>query len=370
MVDLQLQYQKIKDEINKSISEVLESTAFIKGPQVSGFEHELGKYLGVKHVISCANGTDALMIALMALDLKPGDEVITPAFTFIATVETIAFLGLKPVLADVDPDTYNIDCSKLEKLISPRTKVIIPVHLFGQCANMTELIEFSKKHHLFIIEDTAQANGSDYILKNREKQKSGTIGDIGCTSFFPSKNLGCYGDGGAMFTNDDALNEKLRCISNHGMRVRYYHDMLGVNSRLDTIQAAVLNVKLKYLDSYNNARQKAADFYNTKLQGINKLKTPYCAGFSTHIYHQYTMRILNGERDNLKKYLEQAEIPCMIYYPVPLHLQKAFAYLGYKNGDFKVSEMLAGQVLSLPMHTELDDEQLNFITSKITEFFK
>jgi UDP-2-acetamido-2-deoxy-ribo-hexuluronate aminotransferase len=369
MVDLQSQYLKIKEEINKAISEVIESTAFIKGPQVSKFERELEKYLGVKHVITCANGTDALMIALMALGLKSGDEVITPTFTFIATVETIAFLGLKPILADVDQATFNIDCSKLEKLITPKTKAIIPVHLFGQCANMVEVLEFSKKHNLFVIEDTAQANGSDYIYKNGTKQKAGTIGHIGCTSFFPSKNLGCFGDGGAMFTNDDALNEKLRIIANHGMKTRYYHDILGVNSRLDTIQAAVLSVKLKYLDSYNLARQNAAQFYNKALNGIEKLKIPVCAGYSTHIYHQYTLCILNGKRDNLKEHLEKSGIPAMIYYPVPLHLQKAFMNLGYKKGDFPVSELLTSQVLSLPMHTELDGEQLNYITSKLATFF-
>jgi len=369
MVDLQSQYLKIKEEINKAISEVIESTVFIKGPQVSEFERELEKYLGIKHVITCANGTDALMIALMAIDLKPGDEVITPTFTFIATVETIAFLGLKPILADVDQATFNIDCSKLEKLITPKTKAIIPVHLFGQCANMAEILEFSKKHNLFVIEDTAQANGSDYIYKNGTKQKAGTIGHIGCTSFFPSKNLGCFGDGGAMFTNDDALNEKLRIIANHGMKTRYYHDILGVNSRLDTIQAAVLSIKLKYLDSYNLARQNAAQFYNKALNGIDKLKIPICAGYSTHIYHQYTISILNGKRDNLKEHLEKSGIPAMIYYPVPLHLQKAFMNLGYKKGDFPVSELLTSQVLSLPMHTELDEEQLNYITNNLAAFF-
>jgi dTDP-4-amino-4,6-dideoxygalactose transaminase len=369
MVDLQLQYQKIKKEINESITEVLESTAFIKGPQVSKFEQELGKYLGVKHVIACANGTDALMIAMMALDLKPGDEVITPTFTFIATVETIAFLGIKPVLADVDPDSFNIDCSKLKKLVSSKTKAIIPVHLFGQCANMSELLEFSKKHNLYIIEDTAQANGSDFIFNNGTRQKAGTIGHIGCTSFFPSKNLGCFGDGGAMFTNDDALNEKLRCIANHGMKTRYYHDILGVNSRLDTIQAAILNVKLKYLDSYNLSRQRAAQFYDSALKETDKIRTPFCSTFSSHIYHQYTIQITGDKRDDLKNHLEKSEIPCMIYYPVPLHLQKAFSYLGYKKGDFPVSELLAGQVLSLPMHTELDNEQLNYITMKVKKFF-
>jgi dTDP-4-amino-4,6-dideoxygalactose transaminase len=369
MVDLQSQYLKIKEEINKAISEVIESTVFIKGPQVSEFERELEKYLGIKHVITCANGTDALMIALMAIDLKPGDEVITPTFTFIATVETIAFLGLKPILADVDQATFNIDCSKLEKLITPKTKAIIPVHLFGQCANMAEILEFSKKHNLFVIEDTAQANGSDYIYKNGTKQKAGTIGHIGCTSFFPSKNLGCFGDGGAMFTNDDTLNEKLRIIANHGMKTRYYHDILGVNSRLDTIQAAVLSVKLKYLDSYNLARQNAAQFYNKALNGIEKLKIPVCADYSTHIYHQYTLCILNGKRDILKEHLVKSGIPAMIYYPVPLHLQKAFMNLGHKKGDFPVSELLTSQVLSLPMHTELDEEQLNYITSKLATFF-
>jgi UDP-2-acetamido-2-deoxy-ribo-hexuluronate aminotransferase len=369
MVDLQLQYQKIKEEIDKAIADILETTAFIKGPQIAKFEQELGKYLGVKHVIGCANGTDALMIALMALDLKPGDEVITPAFTFIATVETIAFLGLKPVLSDVDPDTFNIDCSQLEKLVTPRTKAIIPVHLFGQCSNMSALGDFAKNHSLYVIEDTAQANGSDYLFNNRTSKKAGTIGHIGCTSFFPSKNLGCYGDGGAMMTNDDKLNEKLRCIANHGMMTRYYHDMLGVNSRLDTIQAAILSVKLKYLDSYNLSRQKAAQFYTEALKGIDKIKTPDCSSYSTHIYHQYTLRISGNKRNSLKEYLDKADIPSMIYYPVPLHLQKAFSHLEYIKGDFPISELLSDEVLSLPMHTELDSEQLTYIVMKIKEFF-
>jgi UDP-2-acetamido-2-deoxy-ribo-hexuluronate aminotransferase len=368
MVDLHLQYQKIKNEIDKSISDVLDSTAFVKGPQVTKFEQQLENYLGVSHVIGCANGTDALMIALMALELKPGDEVISPAFTFISTVETIAFLGLKPVLSDIETETFNIDCLKLEKLVTSKTKAIMPVHLFGQCANMSEVLDFARKHKLYIVEDVAQANGSDYIFSNGKKQKAGTIGHIGCTSFFPTKNLGCYGDGGALFTNDDDLNNKIRYITNHGMKTRYYYDMLGVNSRLDTIQAAILSVKLKYLDSYNKARQKAATIYDKMLANVNNLVTPFCSPYSSHIYHQYTLRILNGKRDELKESLEKAGIPVMIYYPVPLHLQKAYLNLGYKAGSFPVSEAVSGQVLSLPMHTELDEDQLTYITGKIKEF--
>lgn len=369
MVDLHSQYLKIKNEIDSAISEVIESSAFIKGPQVKMFEQKLAAYLDVKHVISCANGTDALTIALMALDLKPGDEVITPAFTFIATVETIAFLGLKPVLVDVEPETFNMNCSLLKKLITSKTKAIIPVHLFGQCANMEELLEFSKQHGLYIIEDAAQANGADFIFNDRTRKKAGTIGHIGCTSFFPSKNLGCFGDGGAMFTNDDDIANKLRHITNHGMEKQYYYEMLGVNSRLDSIQAAILNVKLKHLDSYNAARQDAADFYNIVFGKIKDIKTPSKVDYSTHIYHQYTLKTANGKRDALKQHLEKANIPCMIYYPVPLHLQKAFKYLGYNEGDLPVSETLSNQVLSLPMHSELDEEQLSYIGKQVGEFF-
>ncbi len=369
MVDLHSQYLKIKNEIDSAISEVIESSAFIKGPQVKMFEQKLAAYLDVKHVISCANGTDALTIALMALDFKPGDEVITPAFTFIATVETIAFLGLKPVLVDVEPETFNMNCSLLKKLITSKTKAIIPVHLFGQCANMEELLEFSKQHGLYIIEDAAQANGADFIFNDRTRKKAGTIGHIGCTSFFPSKNLGCFGDGGAMFTNDDDIANKLRHITNHGMEKQYYYEMLGVNSRLDSIQAAILNVKLKHLDSYNAARQDAADFYNIVFGKIKDIKTPSKVDYSTHIYHQYTLKTANGKRDALKQHLEKANIPCMIYYPVPLHLQKAFKYLGYNEGDLPVSETLSNQVLSLPMHSELDEEQLSYIGKQVGEFF-
>jgi dTDP-4-amino-4,6-dideoxygalactose transaminase len=370
MVDLFTQYSKIKEDVDNAIANVINTTAFIKGPQISEFENNLAKYLNTKHVISCANGTDALMIALMALDLKPGDEVITPPFTFIATVETIAFLGLKPVFIDVEPGTFNIDCNKLEKLITNKTKAIIPVHLFGQCADMYKIMKIANKHKLFVIEDTAQANGADFIFGCGTKQKAGTIGQIGCTSFFPSKNLGCFGDGGAMFTNSDELAERIRSISNHGMKVRYYHDMLGVNSRLDSIQAAVLNVKLKYLDEYNAARQKAAAFYDQALKGLDFVETPSYSNSSTHIFHQYTLKVKNGKRDQLKKYLEENNIPSMIYYPVPLHLQKAFKYLGLKEGDFPVSEALCKEVLSLPMHTELDNEQLNYICEKVISFNK
>jgi dTDP-4-amino-4,6-dideoxygalactose transaminase len=369
MVDLQSQYQRLKSEIDKAIANVIGAANFIKGPEIKEFEANLALFLNVKHVISCANGTDALMIALMALGLKPGDEVITTAFTFIATVETISFLGLKPIMADVEPDTFNIDCKKIEKLITTKTKAILPVHLFGQCADMSELERLAEKYNLFVIEDAAQSLGADFIFANGTVKKSGTIGHIGCTSFFPSKNLGCFGDGGAMFTNDDTLAEKMKIIANHGMKTRYYHDVLGVNSRLDTIQAAILNVKLKYLKSFNDARIEASSKYDEGLKQIEELITPARSKFSNHIFHQYTLVIKNGKRDVLKKYLENSGVPCMIYYPVPLHLQKAIIYLGYKIGDFPVSEQLTREVISLPMHTELDDEQINFTTSTIKEFF-
>jgi UDP-2-acetamido-2-deoxy-ribo-hexuluronate aminotransferase len=369
MADLQSQYIKIKEEIDLSISRVLESTAFIKGPEVKQFEDKLAQYLNCKHVVACANGTDALQIALMALDLKAGDEVIVPDFTFIATLEVVVLLGLKPVIADVLPDTFTIDIKSAEKKISKKTKAIIPVHLFGQNANMDSLNKLAEKYNLTIIEDAAQSLGSDYTYSNGTTLKSGTLGHIGCSSFFPSKNLGCFGDGGALFTDNYELASKIRCIANHGMHVRYYHEMVGVNSRLDTLQAAILQVKLNYLNQYNEARQKAAAFYDKELGNIKSLVTPYRQKNSTHIFHQYTLRVLNNKRDALKKFLEIKKIPTMIYYPVPLHLQKAFVNLGYKEGDFPITEQLSKEVISLPMHTEFEQDQLDYIVQSIIEFF-
>lgn len=369
MVDLKNQYLKIKTEIDQSILSVIDSTHFIKGPEVKQFQDELAVYMGAKHVIACGNGTDALQIATMALNLVPGDEIITTNFTFIATVEVIALLGLKPILVDVDSETFNIDVEQIEKAITPRTKAIVPVHLFGQCANMERIMELAEKHKLFVIEDNAQAIGADYIFSNGTLKKAGTIGHIGCTSFFPSKNLGCYGDGGALMTNDDVLAEKISSIVNHGMKVRYYHDRIGVNSRLDTIQAAVLRVKLPRLDAYNKARQWAADFYNHTFNDITQLETPKVAPFTNHIYHQYTLKINAGKRDALKKWLDDNGVPAMVYYPVPLDKQKAFEV--YKSATvFPVTDALCQSVISLPMHTELDEEQLRLITSKVIEFFK
>lgn len=368
MVDLHSQYQKIKPEVDRRIMEVLDTTAFINGPYVHQFQKNLESYLGVKHVIPCGNGTDALQVAMMALNLKPGDEVITTTFTFIATAEVIALLGLTPVLVDVDPETYNIDPEAVRKAITPKTKAIVPVHLFGQCAPMDELMKIAQEHNLYVIEDNAQAIGSDYKCTDGTTRKSGTIGHIGCTSFFPSKNLGAYGDGGAIFTNDDAFAEQLRIVVNHGMKVRYYHDYVGVNSRLDSIQAAILDVKLSHLDDYAASRRRAADFYDNAFANHPKLKTPKRFEKSTHVFHQYTLTIKDVNRDELQKFLNSHGIPMMIYYPVPLHLQSAYQDPRYKSGDFPVSEQLAASVISLPMHTELDEEQLGFITSKVLEF--
>lgn len=368
MVDLKAQYEKIKPEIDSAIHQVIDSTAFINGSAVKEFQAELEKYLGVKHVIPCGNGTDALQVAMMALGLKPGDEVIAPSFTFIATAEVIALLGLTPVLVDVDPDTFNIDPKAIEKAITPKTKAIVPVHLFGQSADMDAIMSIASKHNLFVIEDACQAIGADYVMPGNTKVKSGTIGHVGCTSFFPSKNLGCYGDGGAIFTNDDELAKKLRSVVNHGMTVRYYHDDIGVNSRLDSIQAAVLKVKLPHLDEYAEARNKAAAFYDKAFAGNPKLKTPARFGRSSHVFHQYTL-VLNGvDRAALLEHLSAREIPAMVYYPVPIHLQKAYLDPRYKPGDFPVTEHLSGNVVSLPMHTELDEEQLVHITSSVLEF--
>ncbi len=367
MVDLKSQYKKIKEEINAGIQEVLDSTAFVKGGKVGEFQKSLENYLGIKHVIPVGNGTDALQIALMALGLKPGDEVITPTFTFIASVEVVALLGLTPVLVDVDSGTFNISIESVKKAITPKTKAIIPVHLFGQNADMEELMQLAKQHNLYVIEDACQSIGSVYTFSNGQKAQSGCMGDVGCTSFFPSKNLGCYGDGGAIFTNNDELAKKMRVIANHGMDVRYYHDVVGVNSRLDSIQAAVLNVKLKYLDDYIEARRLAAGYYDGAFAGNPKITIPARNPKSTHVFHQYTLKLNGADRNALQKALAEKGIPAMIYYPVPLHLQKAYKNERYKFGDFPVAERLCDCVLSLPMHTELEVEQLEFITECIFE---
>ncbi|MFA4851530.1 MAG: DegT/DnrJ/EryC1/StrS family aminotransferase [Bacteroidales bacterium] len=368
MVDLKSQYEKIKTEIDSAIANIIESTAFINGPEVKNFQQELEKYLGVKHVIPCANGTDALQVSMMALGLKPGDEVIAPSFTFVATAEVIALLGLTPVLVDVDSNTFNIDPEAIKKAITPKTKAIVPVHLFGQCADMDVIMDISSKHNLFIIEDACQSMGADFIMKNGTKKKAGTIGHVGCTSFFPSKNLGCYGDGGAIFTDDDELAKKLRTVVNHGMTVRYHHDLIGVNSRLDSIQAAILKIKLKRLDEYAAARNNAASYYDNAFKGNPKLKTPARYAKSNHVFHQYTL-ITNGfDRTKLIEHLHGKGIPAMVYYPIPMHLQKAYQDPRYKEGDFPVTEALAKSVISLPMHTELDAEQLKYITDSVLEF--
>jgi UDP-2-acetamido-2-deoxy-ribo-hexuluronate aminotransferase len=368
MVDLKSQYLKIKQEIDGAIQNVIDTASFVKSPVVAKFESDLSDYLGAPHVIACGNGTDALQISLMALDISPGDEIITPVFTFIATVEVICLLGLKPVLIDVDPDTFNIDTNALESMVTERTKAIIPVHLFGQCADMNRITKIASAANIRIIEDAAQAMGCNFHMKGNKPLKAGTIGHIGCTSFFPSKNLACFGDGGAIITGDDILAKKIRTIANHGMQVKYHYDYVGVNSRLDSIQAAILSVKLKYLDSYNKARQKAAGFYDNAFRDIPAIKTPIRSPYTDHIFHQYTLKIQNGKRDKLKEYLHSKGIPSMIYYPVPLHLQKAFAFLGHKKGDFPASEEICEKVLSLPMHTELDEEQTKYISRTVIDF--
>ena len=369
MVDLQSQYYKIKSDVDNAVLNVLDSAAFINGPEVKSFQTELETYLDVKHVIPCANGTDALQIALMALDLKEGDEVITADFTFAATVEVIHLLKLKSVLVDVDYDTFTMDIDKLKAAITPNTKAIIPVHLFGQCANMEEILKVAKAHDLHVIEDNAQAIGADFTFSDGTVKKSGTMGILGTTSFFPSKNLGCYGDGGAIFTNDDELAHKIRGIVNHGMYERYYHDEVGVNSRLDSIQATVLRKKLPLLDTYNEARRKAADYYDEAFAGNPNILTPKRAENSTHVFHQYTLRILNGKRNELQQFLAEKEIPAMIYYPVALRKQKAY-FQDSDDKDFVNTDKLLGEVISLPMHTELDEEQLKYITDAVLEFFK
>ena len=367
MVDLKTQYNRVKNEIDQAILNVVENTAFINGPAVKEFQTGLEQYMGVKHVIPCANGTDALQIAMMALDLKPGDEVITTSFTFVATVEVIALLQLVPVLVDALPGTYNIDPVALEKAITPKTKAIVPVHLFGQCADMESIMAIAKKHNLYVIEDNCQAIGAYYTFSDGTRKQAGTMGNVGTTSFFPSKNLGCYGDGGAMFTNDDALAEKLRMISNHGMKVRYYHDSIGVNSRLDTIQAAVLNVKLAQLDTYIANRQSAAAYYDKAFANHPNITIPARDPKSTHVFHQYTL-VLNGvDRSALQAKLQEKGISSMVYYPVPMHMQKAYMDDRYKEGDFPVTETLSHNVMSLPMHTELTDEQLAYIVQGMLE---
>ncbi len=368
MVDLVSQYEKIQEDVDQSVLEVIRSSAYINGPEVKNFQKELEEYLKVKHVIPCANGTDALQMAMMALGLKPGDEVITATFTFVATAEVIALLGLTPVLVDVDPNTFMLDPQEVEKAITPKTKAIVPVHLFGQCADMEAIMKIAKEHNLFVIEDTAQAIGADYTFADGTTAKAGTMGDIGTTSFFPSKNLGCFGDGGAIFTQNDEYAEKLRVIANHGMTVRYYHDEIGVNSRLDSIQAAVLRKKLPHLDTYNASRKRAADFYSDAFAASDKIKTPAKVKGSTHVFHQYTLKVDGVDRAALIEHLNGKGIPAMIYYPVPLHMQKAYQDDRYTEGQFPVAEMLASQVISLPMHSELDDEQLMFITESFLEF--
>ena len=370
MVDLNVQYEKLEDEIDNGIKSVLRSAAFIKGPDVGRLEDNLKEYLGVNHVISCANGTDALQIAMMALGLKPGDEVITTNFTFIATVEVVALLGLKLVLVDPDPFTFNISAEAIRKVVTRNTKAIVPVHLYGQCAGMEAILDIAKEHNLYVIEDAAQATGAEYIFRNGTKKRAGTIGTVGTTSFFPSKNLGCYGDGGAAFTNDEGLAKKIRSIANHGMKIKYHHDDIGVNSRLDTLQAAILNVKLKYLDSFNEERRRLADLYDKSLAGCDKIIIPSRVPYSTHIFHQYTIRVLNGKRDGLRKYLGSAGIPSMVYYPVPMHSQNAYKYLGYREDDFPVTRQLCSEVLSLPMHPDMDQEQADYIVRHILQFFE
>ncbi|MBL0071469.1 MAG: DegT/DnrJ/EryC1/StrS family aminotransferase [Bacteroidetes bacterium] len=368
MVDLVSQYEKIKPEIDKAVLDVIASSAFINGPEVKSFQAELEKYLGAKHVIPCANGTDALQIAMMALNLQPGDEVITGNFTYVATAEVIALLKLKPVLVDVFEDTFTIDPAAVEKAITPKTKAIVPVHLFGQCAKMEEIMAIAKKHNLYVIEDVAQAIGADYSFADGSKKKAGTIGDIGCTSFFPSKNLGCYGDGGAIFTDNDDVAKKIRMVANHGQSVQYYHDEIGVNSRLDSMQAAILRIKLRHLDEYAAARNKVAAYYDKAFANHPKVKIPVRDPKSTHVFHQYTL-VLNGvDRTAMRDFLAAKGIPSMIYYPVPLHLQKAYMDPRYKKGDFPVTEHLCKNVISLPMHTEMSDADMEFIVSGVLEY--
>ncbi len=370
MVDLKQQYAKIKGPVDAAIQEVLDTTSFINGKAVTDFAAGLSRYLGVKHVIPCANGTDALQISMMALGFQPGDEVITPSFTYVATTEVVALLRLKPVFVDVDPKTFCIDPAAIERAITPRTKAIVPVHLYGQAAPMAEIMEIARKHQLYVIEDNAQAIGNEYTFPGGQTVKTGTIGTIGTTSFFPSKNLGCYGDGGAIFTSDDALANKLKMIANHGQSRRYYHDLVGCNSRLDSIQAAILNVKLEKLDSYNDARRKAADYYDRAFAGHAHITVPYRAPYSNHVFHQYTLILEGVDRDGLNAFLASRNIPSMIYYPVPAHRQQMFAAFGGADYDLPVTDWLTQRVISLPMHTELDSEQQDLICNSVLDFMK
>lgn len=370
MVDLLTQYERLRSDIDNAIFSVINSSAFIKGPGVKLFEEELQEYLGVRNVISCANGTDALQLAMMTLGLKPGDEVITTNFTFIATIETVALLGMKPVIVDPDPGSFNISAEGIANAITEKTRAIVPVHLFGQCADMEGIMKLAARHNLLVIEDAAQATGSDYLFADGTRKKAGTIGNAGTTSFFPSKNLGCYGDGGAVYTDDDELARKIRSIANHGMKVRYHYNDIGINSRLDTIQAEILRVKLKHLDSFNRARQEVAAAYDRAFSGISQIVIPAREKHSTHIFHQYTIRVKNGLRDELKKHLQEKKIPAMVYYPGPLHMQEAYSYLGYGENDFPVTTALCREVLSLPVHTEIEQEQLDHITGTVIEFFE
>ena len=370
MVDLKGQYAKIQREIDESVLSSIREAQFINGPQVAAFANELSQYLEGAYVIPCANGTDALQIAMMALDLKPGDEVIVPAFTYVATAEVIGLLQLKPVMVDVNPDSFNITADTIRLAITSKTKAIVPVHLFGQCADMEPILTLAKEMGLYVIEDTAQAIGASYTFKDGSIRKAGTMGHIGCTSFFPSKNLGCYGDGGAIYTMDSVLAERLRMIANHGQVKKYVHKYIGVNSRLDTIQAAILRIKLRYLDNYSASRGAAAKKYDSLLNDIDGLILPKRQINSSHVFHQYTLKVIGGRRDALKKHLEHANIPAMIYYPIPLNEQEAYQAIGREEGDLSVTQDLCASVLSIPMHTELNDEQIKFITDTIIAFFK
>lgn len=369
MVDLQQQYLRIKPEIDAAIQEVLTSTAFIQGPQVGQFAKALAEYTSAKHVIPCANGTDALQVVMMALGYKPCDEIILPVHTYVATAEVIALLGLIPVFIEVDENTFNIDVEQIKNKITKKTVAIVPVHLYGQCANMEAIQKIAQEHNLHVIEDAAQSLSAEFIFSNGSRKKSGTIGTVGCTSFFPSKNLGCYGDGGAIFTNDATLAEKITMIANHGQKIKYHHEIIGVNSRLDTLQAAILNVKLKYLDEYTQKRNDVASFYDKALASIKQIQLPHRVSYSTHAFHQYTIKVNGVDRDEFKLYLDKCGVPSMIYYPVPLHLQKAYRQPGVDRGAFPITERLSKTVLSLPVHTEMNEEQLNYICTIIQKYF-
>ena len=370
MVDVKSQYDKISEDVKSSIVEVIESSKFINGPSVKSFAKNLEEYLDVRKVIPCANGTDALQIALMGLGLKPGDGVIVPAFTYVATAEVIALLGLTPVMVDVDYNTFNINSSVFEEALTDRVRAIVPVHLYGQCADMEPIMELAKRHNVFVVEDNAQAIGADYTFSNGMTKKSGTIAHVGTTSFYPSKNLGAFGDGGALYTNDESLGEKLRMIANHGQSVKYVHDIIGCNSRLDSIQAAILDVKLKFLDDYAEARQQVANYYDIALGEIEQIEIPHRHKNSTHVFHQYTIKVKDGRRDELKRYLQEKGIPTMIYYPIPLYKQKAFSPYAGKTNFLPITEKLCQEVISLPIHTEMDEDQLNYIIETIGLFFK